>query len=327
MVDSSRIFSIAPMMGWTDTHYRTLVRTLTKRTLLYTEMVSANALCHGDVERHLSYNMGVENPIAVQLAGSDVKSMAMATQHCNRYNFDEINFNVGCPSARAQKGNFGAILLQQPLRVAECLRAMQDNTDKAVSVKHRIGLGFEGSYDSLRRFIEGILENCACTIFIIHARASVLKGLNPKENRSVPPLQYDVVYRIKKEFPHIKIVVNGGMQSLRDVKRHLDDGVDGVMVGRSAYHRPYDLLATVDRDIFERHISISSRVDVIKSFLPYVQDKLRQGVPLHVMIRHTLGMFSGCVGGRKYRRILSENMYQKGAGTTIMEEALSAIDA
>ncbi len=318
-----RTFSIAPMMEWTDRHYRVLARIMTKKTLLYTEMVTAPALYYGEVDKHLHYN-SVEHPIAVQLGGSDIEQLAVATKHCHEYGYDEINLNVGCPSDRVQNGKIGAILMREPLLVAQCLSAMADNTDKEVTVKHRIGLDKDQDYDIVKNFVETVANNSPVKSFTVHARVAVLKGLSPKENRDVPPLKYDFVHRLKKDFPELEICINGGISTIDMVKEHLNK-VDGVMVGRSAYNTPYDTLSTIDRDIFGCEKPILSRKEVLEAYLPYVQSQLEEGVYLGNIMKHTMGIFHGQKGGKAYRRMLSENMHKKGAGISVVEDAIGML--
>ena len=318
-------FSIAPMMEWTDRHYRVLARIMTKNTLLYTEMVTAPALYYGEVDKHLQYN-DIEHPVAVQLGGSDVEQLAVATKHCHEYGYDEINLNVGCPSDRVQNGKIGAILMREPKLVAECLSAMADNTDKEVTVKHRIGLNDDTDYNIVKNFIDTVAHNSPCTTFIVHARVAKLKGLSPKENRDIPPLKYDFVHRLKRDFPELEIIINGGIRDIKTAQDHLSMGLDGVMVGRSAYNTPYDMLSTIDRDLFGNTTPILSRKEVLQSYLPYIEHQLSEGIYLGNIMKHTMGIFHGQSGGKQYRRILSENMHKKGAGISLVEDALTVVE-
>ena len=319
-------FSVAPMMEWTDRHYRALARIITKHTLLYTEMVTAPALYFGDVDKHLKYNNDIEHPIAVQLGGSNIEQLATATKHCHDYGYDEVNLNVGCPSDRVQNGKIGAILMREPELVAQCLSAMADNTDKPITVKHRIGLNDDQDYDIVKNFIETVANNSPCKTFIVHARVAKLKGLSPKENRDVPPLKYDFVHQAKKDFPELNIIINGGIADIATTQEHLNAGLDGVMVGRSAYNTPYDMLSTIDRDIFGDDHKILSRREVLIAYLPYIEKQLSEDVYLGNIMKHTMGIFHGQIGGKQYRRILSENMHKKGAGLDVIMDALAVVE-
>ncbi|MGB1360893.1 MAG: tRNA dihydrouridine(20/20a) synthase DusA [Alphaproteobacteria bacterium] len=323
MTQINRTFSIAPMMEWTDRHYRSLARIISKHTLLYTEMVTAPALVHGDVERHLKYNKP-EHPIAVQLGGSDVDDLITATKHCDKYGYDEINLNVGCPSDRVQNGKIGAVLMQEPELVAQCLKQMADNTDCDVTVKHRIGLDDDNSYETLKSFVDIVANNSNCKTFIVHARNAILKGLSPKENREIPPLKYDYVYKLKTDFPELEIIINGGITDLNQTKQHLES-VDGVMIGRTAYHTPYDLLVNVDNELFNQANKTMSRIDVVNEYITYMDMEHKNATPIHTMAKHLMGIFHSQKGGKAFRRHLSENMFEKDVTTDVVKQALSLV--
>jgi tRNA-dihydrouridine synthase A len=317
----SRI-SIAPMMDWTDRHCRYFMRLLSPGALLYTEMVTAAAIVHGDADRFLRFNRE-EHPVALQLGGSDPDWMARATAAAAAYGYDEININVGCPSDRVQSGQFGACLMANPRLVAECFAAMRDETGIPVTVKSRIGIDDHDSYDFLVAFVEPLVE-AGCRKFIVHARIAILEGLSPKENRSVPPLDYERVFRLKADFPDLEIVLNGGIETIPQVDEALGN-VDGVMIGRQAYHQPY-LLAELEAH-FNPGWSPPSRSDVVERMVPYVDRELANGTPLHSITRHMLGLFAGQPGARAWRRYLSEHAHREGAGSEILINALNAMPA
>jgi tRNA-dihydrouridine synthase A len=309
--------SVAPMMDWTDRHCRYFLRLLTPRAMLYTEMVTAAAIHHGDYETILAYHES-EHPLALQVGGSDPALMTEAARRGAEFGYDEININVGCPSDRVQSGQFGACLMATPERVADCLRAMQDAVDIPVTVKTRIGIDDRDSYEFLKRFVY-TLRDAGCRRFIVHARIAILDGLSPKENRSVPPLKYERVYRLKEEFPELDIVLNGGVTSVEQVDEILAH-VDGVMIGRQAYHDPY-LLARLESH-FDPEWSAPDRQTVVEQMLPYIEHELSAGERLGRITRHMLGLFTGQPGARAWRRHLSENSFREGAGTEVLVEAL-----
>ena len=313
-------FSVAPMMDWTDRHCRYFMRLLSPSALLYTEMVTAAAVVHGDADRLLRFDEA-EHPLALQLGGSDPGWMAQATATAARFGFDEININVGCPSDRVQSGAFGACLMARPDTVADCLRAMQAETDAPVTVKSRIGIDDQDSDAFLRRFVETIAD-AGCRKFIVHARIAILEGLSPKENRSVPPLNYERVYRLKRDFPELEIIINGGLTTLDEVDAVLPH-VDGAMIGRQAYHQPY-FLAELEHHLDDGW-SRPDRNAVVESMLPYVDAELADGTPLHRVTRHMLGLFAGQPGARAWRRYLSEHAHLDGAGTEVLTDALKAM--
>ena len=310
-------FSIAPMMDWSDHNCRYFWRLLTKQALLYTEMVTTGALIHGDRKRFLHFNRE-EHPVALQLGGSDPKDLARCARWAQEWGYDEVNINCGCPSDRVQSGMFGACLMGKPNLVADCVKAMMDSCDIPVTVKHRIGIDHMESYEQLLAFIEPVAA-AGCSVFIVHARKAWLQGLSPKENREIPPLNYPWVYQLKKDFPHLTIVVNGGIQTIEECQDHLDH-VDGVMLGREAYQNPW-MLAQVDEALFGMDSPLKSRDDVILKLLPFAEQHLAQGGQLNHITRHILGLYQGIPGARKFRRHLSENAYKKEAGISILAEA------
>ena len=310
-------FSIAPMMDWSDHNCRYFWRLLTKQALLYTEMVTTGALIHGDRKRFLHFNRE-EHPVALQLGGSDPKDLARCARWAQEWGYDEVNINCGCPSDRVQSGMFGACLMGKPNLVADCVKAMMDSCDIPVTVKHRIGIDHMESYEQLLAFIEPVAV-AGCSVFIVHARKAWLQGLSPKENREIPPLNYPWVYQLKKDFPHLTIVVNGGIQTIEECQTHLDH-VDGVMLGREAYQNPW-MLAQVDEALFGMDSPLKSRDDVIAELLPFAEQHLAQGGQLNHITRHILGLYQGIPGARKFRRHLSENAYKKEAGISILAEA------
>ena len=314
---------VAPMMDYTDRHFRYFVRLMTRHTLLYTEMVTSGAILHGEHRRFLEFHPA-EHPLALQLGGSDPEALAACARIADGYGYDEINLNVGCPSDRVQSGRFGACLMQEPDLVAECVAAMRAASPVPVTVKTRIGVDERDSYEHLVDFI-GKVEAAGCGVFIIHARKAWLKGLSPKENREIPPLRYDVAARLKRDFPQLTIVVNGGVQTLDAMHAHLGD-FDGVMVGREAVSNPY-LFADVDRRFFGAAAAPLSRSEVLQAWLPYIAAQLQEGVPLARMTRHALGLFHACPGARAWRRALSEEAVRPGAGLAVLHQALGSLKA
>jgi tRNA-dihydrouridine synthase A len=311
---------VAPMMDWTDRHCRYFMRLLSPSVFLYTEMVTANALHFGDAESLLRYDDS-EHPIAVQLGGSDPALMAEAAARAAGVGFDEININVGCPSDRVQSGQFGACLMAQPDIVADCYSAMQSSIDIPVTVKTRIGIDDHDSDEYLTRFVEP-LSVAGCKKFIVHARIAILDGLSPKENRTVPPLNYERVYRLKEAYPDLEIVLNGGISEIDHVEDVLRR-VDGVMIGRQAYHHPY-FLAELEHHM-NPTVPLPDRRNVVERMLPYIKRELEQGERLGRITRHMVGLFAGMPGARAWRRYISENAYGDGAGTEVLLEALDAM--
>lgn len=314
----ARRFSVAPMLDRTDRHFRAFARSLTRRALLYTEMITTAALLHGDAEHLLAFDP-IEKPLALQLGGSDPGALAQCARLAQRRGYDEVNLNVGCPSARVQNGRFGACLMTEPDLVASCVAAMADAVTLPVTVKTRIGVDDRDRYEDLCEFVSTV-ERAGCRAFIVHARKAWLQGLSPKENREIPPLRYDVVARLKSDFPGLDIVLNGGLTSLGQALTQLMV-FDGVMVGRAAYDDPY-LLAAVDHAVFGESRAPVSRRECIESWLPYVERELTSGTHLHAMTRHVLGLFRGVSGGRRWRRYLSEHASAQGAGIATLRAAL-----
>ena len=315
-------FCVAPMMDWTDRHCRYFHRRLSKHARLYTEMITAPALEHGDVPRHLDFDPE-EAPVALQLGGSDPAGLAHAARLGERWGYDEVNLNCGCPSERVQTGSFGACLMAEPALVAECVRAMREAVAVPVTVKHRIGLDANDEYGFVRDFV-GTVRDAGCGTFIVHARNAVLKGLSPKENREVPPLRYEVVHRLKRDFPETTIVLNGGLADWRTIESELSV-VDGVMLGRTAYHDPY-FLAHADARLFGDEAPPRSRAEVLAAMVPYAAAQLARGTPLRSIVRHMLGLYHGCSGGRRYRQVLSNAARLKGAGPELLREALAEVE-
>lgn len=313
-----RRIAVAPMLDWTDRHCRYFLRLLSRHTLLYAEMVTTGAVLRGNRERLLAYDPA-EHPLALQLGGSDPGELARCARLAADAGYDEVNLNVGCPSDRVRSGRFGACLMAEPELVADCVAAMRAAVDLPVTVKTRIGIDDRDSYDELTDFI-GRVAGGGCEIFIVHARKAWLSGLSPKENREIPPLHYAVVHQLKRDFPDLTIILNGGLTDLDQVADQLRQ-VDGVMIGRAAYENPY-LLAEVDRRFFDSGTPPPSRHQVIRAFLPYVETQLQRGTPLHCMTRHVLGLFQGIPGARAWRRHLSEHAHRRGAGVEVLDAAL-----
>jgi len=313
-------FSIAPMLDWTDRHCRYFHRLMSRNTLLYTEMVTTGAILHGKGD-YLGYSEQ-EHPIALQLGGSDPQALAECAKRAEDLAYDEVNLNVGCPSDRVQNGRFGACLMAESKLVAECVAKMQQQVSIPVTVKTRIGIDEQDSYPFLQDFIETVAE-AGCETFIIHARKAWLSGLSPKQNRDIPPLNYQRAYQVKQDYPQLNISVNGGITDLEQAETHLRH-VDGVMVGREAYQNPY-ILAQVDQRIFDAANEPLSRHQVVELMLPYIEQHLANGGRLQHISRHMLGLFQGCVGARAWRRHLSENAHKPGAGIELMQEALAKV--
>ena len=309
------------MLDWTDRHCRYFHRLLTKQALLYTEMVTTGALLNGDVERHLRFN-AFEQPVALQLGGSEPKEMVACARLAEDYGYAEVNINVGCPSERVQKGAFGACLMAEPHLIADCVAAMQAAVNIPVTVKNRIGIDEQQERDSLFSFVETVAQ-AGCQTFIVHARKAWLKGLSPKENREIPPLNYALVYELKQAFPQLEIIINGGITTLEQCQHHLQF-VDGVMVGREAYHNPW-LLAQVDSQLYATPDSFNQRKAVIDAFIPYIEQQLSQGVTLAPMSKPILGLFQGIAGARYWRRYISENAFKSNADSKILLQAMQKI--
>ena len=322
MNNLSHRFCVAPMMDWTDRHCRVFLRLITRRTRLYTEMITAPALVHGDVPHHLDFDPA-EHPLALQLGGSDPAQLAHAAKLGEAWGYDEINLNCGCPSERVQTGSFGACLMAEPALVADCVQAMRDAVALPVTVKHRIGLDRDDRYAVVRDFV-GTVAAAGCTTFMVHARNAVLKGLSPKENREVPPLRYDFVHALKHDFPDLTIVLNGGVTDWTTIDRELAR-VDGVMLGRVAYHDPW-MLANADARVFGEPPISRSRTDVVHALVRYAEAQMRGGVPLRAITRHVLGLFQGVRGARAWRRMLSDQLRLRSAGPELLLEALGAVE-
>ena len=305
------------MMDWTDRHCRYFMRLLTPSARLYTEMVTAAAIHHGDYATLLEFD-AAEHPVALQVGGSDPALMAEAARRGAEFGYDEININIGCPSDRVQSGQFGACLMARPELVGDCLRAMRAEADVPVTVKTRIGVDDEDSYEFLRRFVD-IVADAGCRTFIVHARVAILEGLSPKENRSVPPLNYERVFRLKQELPELEIIVNGGISTLEQVDEVLEY-VDGVMIGRQAYHDPYFL--TVLEQHFNPGWQPPGRQSIVSGMLPYIEKELARGERLGRITRHMLGLFAGQPGARTWRRQISENAFKDGVGPAVLTDAL-----
>ena len=298
---NSSLVSIAPMMDWTDKHCRYFYRLISKNVQLYTEMITTKAILRGDKNRLLDFN-AIENPLVLQLGGSDPKEMAACALIAQDWGYDEVNINVGCPSDRVLSGSFGACLMKEPNLVAQCVESMTDKCEIPVTVKHRIGIDDMESYGELSDFVFQI-SNKGCQHFIVHARKAWLKGLSPKENRTIPPLNYSWVYQLKKDFPSLKITINGGIESCEDVKKHLEL-VDGVMMGRSIYHNPF-LLREIDKTIFDENNSLIDREQILKKYMTYIEKQSQNGVPIRSMTRHILGIYHGEANAKLFRRLLS----------------------
>ncbi|MBE7214062.1 tRNA dihydrouridine(20/20a) synthase DusA [Shewanella benthica] len=317
----NRTFSIAPMLDWTDRHYRYLARIMSTELLLYTEMVTTGAIIHGKGD-YLAYN-SEENPLALQLGGSNPQDLATCAKLAAERGYDEINLNVGCPSDRVQSGRFGACLMAEPKVVAECVTAMKQVVDIPVTVKTRIGIDDQDSYEFLTEFVDTV-SDVGCDTFIVHARKAWLQGLSPKQNREIPPLDYQRVYRLKQEYPKLHISINGGVKTLDECRQHLLH-IDGVMVGREAYQNPY-ILAEVDQLLCGSNKSVLSRDAVLEKFIPYIEKHLVDGGRLNHITRHMTGMFQGEPGSRAWRRYISENAHKQGAGIEVIEQARKKMD-
>ena len=303
VIKIDRRFSIAPMMDCSDRHNRYFLRLFSPKILLYTEMVTAAAIVFGDRERLLGFN-DEEHPVAVQLGGSDPEQLHQAAQVCTEFGYDEINLNCGCPSDRVQSGSFGACLMADPGLVSECVAALRSAGPLPVTVKHRTGLDQDDCYDRFRQFAQ-VQIGAGVDALVVHARNAWLQGLSPKENRDIPPLKYDWVYRLKSDFPDTEIIINGGIKTLEAAQQHLQK-VDGVMLGREPYQNPF-LLQKVDQLIFaDQTNSLAERLSILRRFYPYIESQLRQGIPLSRLIRHIIGLYRGEPGAKQWRRYLSE---------------------
>ncbi len=316
-----RRLSIAPMMDWTDRHCRYFLRRITPRALLYTEMVPTGAILHGPRARLLRFDPA-EHPVALQLGGAEPGALARAAEFGEAAGYDEINLNAGCPSDRVQSARFGACLMAEPELVAACVRAMREAVSLPVTVKTRIGIDQQDSYDFLRRFVEAVAA-AGCGTIVIHARKAWLSGLSPKENREIPPLRYELVHRVKHEFPGLEVVLNGGIRSLEQARSGLAH-LDGVMLGREAYQNPF-ALAEWERSLYGSAEPLPERAEIVRRLLPYVERELGDGTPLRAISRHILGLFNDQPGARAWRRHLSEAAHRPGAGAEVLLEALGQI--
>lgn len=317
----NRRVAVAPMMGCTDSHARYFLRLCSRRALLYTEMVPAQAMWYGRAERFLAYN-GAEHPVAVQFGGSDPHQLAHCACMAEAYGYDEINLNIGCPSERVQAGRFGACLMAEPGLVAELVTSMRGVTTLPITVKTRIGIDQQDSYETLAKFVEYV-ASVGCQTFIVHARKAWLKGLSPKENRERPVLRYDRVHWLKQDFPELEIVINGGLRTLGQAEEQLAE-VDGVMLGRAVYHNPY-LLAQADTRLFGDAVPPPTRYELVRAYLPYVERQLARGVRLSCMLRPIVGLYQGLPGARAWRSHLSEWGARRGAGIEVIRQALRLV--
>ena len=316
-------------MDWTDRHCRMFHRQITRHSWLYTEMVTTGAIVHGDVARHLDFN-AEEHPVALQLGGSDPTDLAHCAKQGQQWGYDEINLNCGCPSERVQKGAFGACLMAEPRLVADCVKAMRDAVSIDVTVKHRIGIDHDESYSFMRDFV-GTVAEAGCKTFIVHARNAILKGLSPKENREIPPLRYEQVYRLKRDFPDLEIILNGGVKIADEIDQHLLH-VDGVMLGREAYHNPY-LMADFDARYYGDSSPVRSRAAVVEAMLPYIRSQLqtpqggdpKTGLRLNSITRHMLGLVTGLPGARSFRQTLSDAKLLALGDPTLLRQALQRV--
>ncbi|MBN8648379.1 MAG: tRNA dihydrouridine(20/20a) synthase DusA [Caulobacterales bacterium] len=320
-IDPSHRFSVAPMMEWTDKHCRVFHRILTKKSMLYTEMVVAQSILHGDLKRILAYNEA-EHPVCLQIGGSEPELLVKAAKIVEEFGYDEINLNVGCPSKRVRSGSFGACLMYEPELVGDCLQAMREAVKIPVHIKHRIGVDGHDPEEILFPFVE-YLASRGTDLFVVHARKAILKGLTPKENRDIPPLNYDIVRRLKDAFPHLGIVLNGGLNTIEQSKKEMGN-LDGVMLGRAAYKYPH-LLGEVDKVFFGEDYIVTP-MEAYQKYRPYIEEQLSKKVPLHAMTKHLLGLFNGYRGARTFRRVLGEEALRKGSGLDIYDKAIEAID-
>jgi len=317
----NRRLSVAPMLDWTDRHCRYFLRLISRHTLLYTEMITTGALLYRDPARFLDYHQD-EHPVALQLGGSEPNDLAQCSKLADDWGYDEINLNIGCPSDRVQNGRFGACLMASPELVADCVTAMAENTSRPVTVKHRIGIDEQDSYEALCHFVE-IIHAAGCAHFIVHARKAWLQGLSPKQNREIPPLRYELVHQLKTDFPHVGFTINGGFKTLDEVESQLET-VEGVMIGREAYHNPW-ILAEADNRIFGIPDTRISRQQVIQRMLPYIDEQQARGVHVKHITRHILGLFQGVPGAKAWRRHLSENAHKAEANSQVVRDALQHI--
>jgi tRNA-dihydrouridine synthase A len=318
-----RRVSVAPMMDWTDRHCRYFHRQITRHTWLYTEMVTTGSVIYGDAARQLDFNQE-EQPVALQLGGSDPGDLARCAKLGQQWGYDEINLNCGCPSERVVRGAFGACLMAEPRLVADCVKAMHDAVDIDISVKHRIGIDDVDTYGFVRDFV-GTVAEAGCKIFIVHARNAILKGLSPKENREIPPLKYDFVYQLKRDFPELEIIINGGIRTVEEIDEHLKY-LDGVMIGREAYHNPW-LLSVFDELYYGDAQQPKSRLQVVESMLPYIEAQVATGGPrMNSIVRHMLGLMSGLRGARLFRQQMSDSKVLACGDANLLLQAAQAIE-
>jgi tRNA-dihydrouridine synthase A len=318
-----RRVSVAPMMDWTDRHCRYFHRQITRHTWLYTEMVTTGSVIYGDAARQLDFNRE-EQPVALQLGGSEPGDLAKCAKLGQQWGYDEINLNCGCPSERVVRGAFGACLMAEPKLVADCVKAMHDAVDIDISVKHRIGINDVDSYGFARDFV-GTVADAGCKLFIVHARNAILKGLSPKENREIPPLKYDFVYQLKRDFPQLEIIINGGIRTLEEIDEHLKY-LDGVMIGREAYHNPW-LLSVFDERYYGEGAQAKSRLQVVESMLPYIEAQVATGGPrMNSIVRHMLGLMSGLRGARLFRQQMSDAKVLACGDAGLLLKAAQAIE-
>lgn len=318
---SDHRFCIAPMLHCTDRHYRYLARLLTKQSRLYTEMITTGALIYGDQHRWLRLHEN-ENPVALQLGGSNPAEMAKCAELAEEHGFDEVNINVGCPSDRVQAGKFGACLMKEPTIVADCIKAMQMVTGIEVTVKTRIGVDDQDRYEFLKHFVETI-ATAGCQTIVVHARKAYLSGLSPRQNRTVPPLRYEYVYQLKQDFPELSFVLNGGLKEKAEILQHLNE-LDGVMIGREAYDNPF-FLADIDKLAFNDTQQALSKSEVLEQYKIYMQQQLDRGIALKTLAQHIFGLFNGMPGARAWRRYLSDNIYARDAGLEVIDQAQKSV--
>jgi tRNA-dihydrouridine synthase A len=311
------------MMDWTDRFCRNFHRQFSRDARLYTEMLTTGALTHGDVPKHLRFD-AVEHPVALQLGGSDPDALARCAELGEKYGYDEINLNCGCPSDRVQTGCFGAVLMKDAPLVARCVQAMRSATSKPVTIKHRLGVDDLEGWDFIRGFVDTV-ANAGCEVFVVHARKAWLSGLSPKENREIPPLDYPMVYRLKQEFPQLTIAINGGIKTAAECEKHLRH-VDGVMIGREAYDNPF-VLAEMQAVLFDGEAEpLLDRLAILEQYLPFVEAELKSGTPLARITRHILGLYRSQPGGRAFRRVLSEKAHRPGAGIDVLRQAIEEVE-
>jgi tRNA-dihydrouridine synthase A len=314
---------IAPMMTHTDRHFRYFLRLISKHVFLYTEMITTGAIIHGKQYERLKYS-DVEHPLALQLGGNNANELSICASIAEQFGYDEINLNIGCPSDRVKNGAFGACLMAEPERVADCVAGIKTRVSLPVTVKTRTGIDDMDSYEHLYRFID-IVATAGCRTFIVHARKALLKGLSPRQNREIPPLNYEMVHRIKEDFPQLEIIINGGITTFDQGLDQLNK-VDGVMIGRVVCNNPY-ILAEADKIFFNDDASPQSRTDILKKYMDYIDTQLEDGYPLPQLSRHILGLFQGQPGARLWRRYLSENIYNRDSGLEVIEDAFHFIRA